>query len=233
MGGVIEIGGSIISRAVERAEVSAQNMANITTPGFKSHRAFADVIDVNLSSSQSSVRKNGSQFDWTNGKLVATGNPFDMALAGPGFFVVRSPSGLFYTRNGQFNRDSNGHIVTQSGMILQSTSGDVVVGSGNVEISPDGTVLDQGEPVARLMIADVAERQALRAVGNNLFEAPPQGEHTVTNPQVRQRMVEASNVSTADEMLALMAAVRSAESGQRVVQVYDDLMARALTAFGQ
>ena len=57
--------------------------------------------------------------------------------------------------------------------------------------------------------------------------------HDAEQPVVRQGMVEASNVSMADEMLALMAALRSAESAQRVVQVYDDLMGRALTAFGQ
>jgi flagellar basal-body rod protein FlgG len=232
MGGIIEIGSSIISRASERAEVSAQNIANATTPGFKSHRAFSDVIESDLAASQN-IGNRIVRFDWAAGKLVQTGNPFDAALAGPGFFVVRSPLGLFYTRNGQFHRDSSGHLVTSTGLMLQSTSGDIAVSGGNIEISADGTVLDQGEPVARLMIVDVANVQDLRPVGNNLFEVPANGGHTVSNPQIRQRMIEASNVSTADEMLALMAALRSAESGQRVVQVYDDLMGRALTAFGQ
>jgi flagellar basal-body rod protein FlgG len=165
--------------------------------------------------------------------LQNTGNPFDLALSGPGFFVVRAGDAILYTRDGQFHRDSEGRLVSAEGMVLQSDSGDVSVQADNPEILADGTVLDNGNPVARIKVEDFADLHQLQpALGGAFHAAAGQGQD-VAVPQIRQGMLEQANVNTADEMLSVMAALRSAQSGQKLVQVYDDLMGRAITAFGQ
>jgi flagellar basal-body rod protein FlgF len=234
--GLLEMGGVIISQATRRAEVAAQNMSNMTTPGFKAHRQSfekiaADAQDVTASSARAD---DAGSIDFTVGKLQKTDNPFDLALVSNGFFAVQSDDGaMLYTRNGQFRRDTDGHLLTASGATLQSASGDLTVGPGDVTVMPDGTVTQNGQPVDRIAITDFDDPQVLHSVDGGLFAAPPGEGHDADNPRIRQGMLEASNVGTAEQMLSLMTATRSAEAGQRVVQVYDDLMGRAITTFGQ
>jgi flagellar basal-body rod protein FlgF len=230
--GLVEIAGAILSRATQSVEVSAQNVANATTPGYKARRQFAELLASDGSSPFSIGATSTAHIDFSSGQLQNTGNNLDLALSGPGFFVVRSENETFYTRNGQFSRDADGKLVTADGMTLQSLSGDLVVPSANAKILSDGTVLDGDEPVGRIAVVNFADMTAVHPAGAGVFTASNDAAQPA-NPQVRQGMLEASNVSTADEMIATMAALRGAQSGQHVVQVYDDLMGRALTAFGQ
>jgi flagellar basal-body rod protein FlgG len=118
-------------------------------------------------------------------------------------------------------------------MVLQATAGDFVINGSDMQVLTDGTVVDGGEPVAQLAIVNFGDPSVLDAVGSGLFTAPSGSAVEVASPEVRQGMIEASNVSTADEIISVMAALRGAESGQRVAQVYDDLMGRAEAVFGQ
>jgi flagellar basal-body rod protein FlgF len=230
--GPLEIAEIMLSRAQQRVELSAQNMANIATPGFKAHRRFHDLI-ATASIEAGSDSNTASAIDFTSGKLQSTGDPYNLALSGSGFFVVRSDNDTFYTRDGQFHRDVDGRLLTADGLALQSDAGDVVLKGADLKVLTDGTVLDGGQPAFRLAIADTENKQILQSAGGGAYAAPAATMHDVGSPIVRQGVLEASNVSTADEMISIMAALRAAESGQRVVQVYDDLMGRALTAFGQ
>ncbi len=231
--GLVEIGEVIISRAARRVEVAAQNIANMTTAGYKARRPFFDMVTSAPGASAAWAGPPEGSVDFTVGKLQNTGNAFDLALAGRGFFVLRSGDDTLYTRNGQFSRDAEGHLVAPGGAVLQSGGGDVTVGAAAVAVLADGTILQDGEPVDRVSIADFADTRVLRDAGAGLYAAPPGAASELALPQIRQGTLETSNISTADEMLSVMAAMRSAETGQRVVQAYDDLMGRALTAFGQ
>lgn len=222
----------MLSRATERMEVSAQNMANMVTPGYKAHRQFSTLVD-NAASNSNIAQADDVGIDFSAGKLNLTGNPLDLAISGRGFFAVRNENGVLYTRDGQFSRDGEGKLINADGLAVQSLSGDVVIGGTKVEVLADGTVMSDGEAVAQLKIADFENLQTLKPVGAGLFAAPAESAQDVASPQIRQGMLETSNVSTAEEMLGVMSALRNAESGQRVAQVYDDLLGRALTAFGQ
>lgn len=231
--GVIEIAELSLSQAMRRMETSAQNLANMVTPGFKAHRTFSLAPDDGTAAVSGAVRSVGQgAVDFSDGKLQQTGNPLDLAIMNDGFFVVRSDDGVFYTRNGQFRRDSNGMLITADGLIVQSISGDLHV-EGDMKFLPDGTVLQNNEPVARLRIVGFDDLQKLTVAGPGLFGAPTELVRDVEDVQVRQGMLESSNVTTADEMLSIMAALRSAESSQRIVQVYDDLMGKAINTLGQ
>ncbi len=231
--GLIDIASAILSHATQRVDVSAQNLANATTVGYKARRMPAQAFDLNPAEAFSASAESPTAVtDFAAGKITPTGNAFDLALSGPGFFVVRSRDGALYTRNGQFSRGGDGRLVTSEGLPVQSSQGDVKLGA-DPKILADGTVLDLGQPVARLSIVDVADTKMLSPAGAGLFSAPDDAPREITVPNIRQGALETSNVSTADEMIAMMASLRSAEMGQHVVQTYDDLMGRALTAFGQ
>jgi flagellar basal-body rod protein FlgF len=228
--GLLEIASVVFARAQQTVQVSAQNLANLTTPGFRAHRTFANAL-VSLVDPESSNPSTDAT-DFSTGKLQNTASPYDLAILGDGYFTVRTGDALAYTRDGQFHRDQDGHLVTASGAVLQADNGDAIADE-RTKILSDGTMLQDGQAVARLAIAMFDNTQLLTPAGDGCFTAPDHAAQDMATPNVRQGALEASNVSTADEMVAMMGALRSAESGQRVVQVYDDLMGRALTAFGQ
>jgi len=233
MGGLVEIASSILADAARSVEVSAQNVANITTPGYRRRVDFSQVMSSRLSD-ESSPQVHLTAIDFTSGKLVETGNTYDLALAGTGFFVVRTPSGaLRYTRDGQFGRNGEGRLVDPRGAVLQADGGDLVVNSGRVEILADGVVLEAGAPVGRLDIVDFEDPAQVTPSQDGGFATPAENVEPVATPSVRQGAIEMSNVTTAAEMVSMMAALRRAESGQRLANVYDDLMGRVITTFGQ
>jgi flagellar basal-body rod protein FlgG len=234
--GASDIAGAIISRAVERAEVAAQNMANMTTPGYKARLPFHRFVSgdpLNSLDSLGATIPAELSVDLTGGKLRSTGAPLDLAISGSGFFAVQSKGVTFYTRNGQFHRDADGRVITASGAVLQTFSGDLVASDGAITVLSDGTVLANGEPAGQLRIVDFANASVLKPLPSGLFEAKEGAGHDMSTPAIHQGMLEEANVSTAAEMLSLMAALRSAEAGQRTFQTFDDLIGQAVTAFGQ
>jgi len=231
--GLVEIGQAILSRSAQRVELCAQNLSNITTPGYKARSSFDALIASGANAAQSDPAAHAMGVDFSGGTLKNTGNPYDMGISGTGFFVVRdADNATFYTRDGQFSRNADGKLVTADGKILQSLSGDLVVGPGEPKVLVDGTVLSGDEPAGRIAVVNFAADDKLVPSGGNMFVCDA-GRAKPAVAQVKQGMLEASNVSTAVEMISMMAALRGAGSGQRVVQLYDDLMGRAVTAFSQ
>jgi flagellar basal body rod protein FlgG len=172
--------------------------------------------------------------DFSAGKLMQTGNPADLAIVDGGFFAARNPAGqLLYLRGGQFHRDVDGRLVTVDGLSLQADGRDLGLKDGAFAIAADAVVTQGGEPVGRLDIVDFTDRQALTRVAGGGFAALDGQGQPVDHPIVKQGVVEASNVATAGEMVSMMAALRRAETGQKLMNTYDDLMGRVLTTFGQ
>jgi flagellar basal-body rod protein FlgG len=240
----MDVVSSVLSHAETRIEVAAQNLANMTTPGYKARKPFFDLIDgagTGVTPNSLAVAQYGTGLDFTSGKLRSTGNPYDMAISGTGFFVLRSGNEVRYTRNGEFRRDEDGRLVAANGMALQADGGDVVLGANNagqlsggaLTMLADGTMLEGGQVIAKLRLADFADTQSLVSAGDGMFTAPSGAVRETADPQIHQGMLETSNVSTADEMVSMMAALRSAGMGQHMLQAYDEMLGQALTAFGQ
>jgi flagellar basal-body rod protein FlgF len=232
MSGLIESATAILSVSERRLEVAAGNVANISTPGFKRKVGFSDLLQSNSPDVHQSLLSLRS--DFAQGALVSTGNPLDLAISGDGFFQLRAGDRLIYSRQGQFRVGSDGAVVTPQGYVLQQAgSGDLVLDHAAVSILEDGTVLDHGAPVARIGLFSAADPQAMTPVGESHFAAPGGIMENAQSAIVRQGMVEGSNVSLGDEMVSTMAVMRQSEMGARLVQVYDDLLGRAITSFGQ
>lgn len=232
---IAEIAAQILSRAEQRAEIAAQNITNASTPGYRRRVSFSELVAATPGAVPgASGERIGSVADFTAGQLRQTGNATDLAIAGDGFFVVRgADDATLYTRAGQFHRDPDGHLVTAQGQVLQAADGgDMTVGEGAFQVAADGTVTRNGEAVARIALVDFDDRRGL-APAEGGFAAGTADPHAVTGGTIRQGMLESSNVDTGDEMVAMMESIRHAETGQRLVTTYDDLMGRALNLFGQ
>ena len=229
MGNFIDIASTILTQSERRLEVSAQNLSNITTPGYKRRVSFSSLVSPGAAATPQSIG-----MDFSAGKPVDTANPYDLMITGSGLFCVRSADGMLYTREGQFHRGSDGKVVNTQGYALQTQDGgDLVLNGDPFQVLGDGTVLEDGQPIAKLAIVDVADRQALAYADGGLFSAPDSKVTKVDDPSIRQGVLEASNVSNGDEMVSMMETLRRAETGQRLAVVYDDLMGRALNTFGQ
>lgn len=231
MGGIIENASAILSLAQQRVEVAAQNIGNVTTPGYKRRVSFVQMLSADRAVA-GEIGGNAFATDFSTGKQIATDSPYDLAISGEGFFVVRAGDRLLYTRDGQFRRDAEGRLVNAAGFALQANGGDLVLKVGEVSFAEDGTVLQGTEPVAKLTIAALDPGSAAPAEGG-AFLAPDSAVSPLKTPSIRQGALEASNVSTGDEMVAVMEAMRRAEAAQRLVNVYDDLLGRAISTFGQ
>lgn len=227
MGELTEMAMAAISQAQRRVEVAAQNLSNAATPSYKRRIAFSSILGES-GTSRSNMPQINTIVDHRPGKLIETGNPANLALGESGFFALRRDDQVIYTRNGQLSVDGDGRLVDRNGFALQLGNGrDLVVKSAEFEVMPGGVVREKGEVLGTIAV-----------FANDEPASAGQGESTnslnlVANPEIRQGMIEASNVATGDEMVAMIEALRRAEAGQRVMTIYDDLMGRVITSFGE
>ncbi|WP_448661568.1 flagellar hook-basal body protein [Sphingomonas sp. CJ20] len=233
MSGLVEAATAILSASARKLEVAAHNVANISTPGFKRKVGFSQLLRAEDGSSAPSSEVM-VQRSFAQGNLTETRNSFDLAISGEGFFALRAGDRVVYSRQGQFTRSADGTLVSPQGYVLQQQGGgDLVLDRASAAIQQDGTVLDDGRPVARIELFATPDPSALQSVGESHFSAGVALMEPVRDPVIRQGMVESSNVEMGDEMIAMMAALRQSEGGARLVQVYDDLIGRAISSLGQ
>lgn len=233
MADLIESAQGILSVSQRRMEATANNVANLTTPGFKSEQLYTDVS----AASDSRAPKTSliERPDWGQGRLAKSDNPLDVAISGPGMFRFRGADGaVTYSRSGQFKLAGDGRVVTAQGLALQTADGgDLVVPNAKVRVLADGTVLDGERPIAKIGLFSPMAGVEAEPLGGSLFSIPESMVDEVAAPELRQGMLEGSNVTLADEMVSMMDALRQAEGGAHLVQTYDDLMGRAISTLGQ
>lgn len=236
----VDVAARVMSASEQRLEHVATNVSNASTPGFKRQGVFQIAPEYNQPTdilADSAVSGPGLQLEasFAPGSLKATGKPFDLAIDGAGFFSLQGEDGLRLTRGGQFQRLEDGTIVSAQGYALQDASGgDLVVGVPDPQFLTDGTVLENGLPTGRVALVGVDTAGLSGAAGGALFRPGPDTEMSgEPGGLIRQGMLEGSNVAMPAEMLEMMEAVRQAETGARLIQLYDTLMGRAISTFGQ
>ena len=219
-----------MTRNLFGTDIVANNLANIGTTGFKRDSAFTDWYIESLGAV-------GAQryTDFSQGELHQTDNPLDLALASRGFFVVDTPSGPAFTRNGHFTVNDEGFIQTAHGYRLLGESGPISIRSasgvaGMVQFTRMGEIFLDGELTDRLMIANVIDVNALEKIGANLYRSPADALITQLEPEqfhVRQGVLEGSNVQPVSEMVSLIEMQRNFETTQRVAHAMDEILGRA------
>jgi flagellar basal-body rod protein FlgF len=210
----------------------ANNVANVNTPGYKAERMlFAEyLVRPQKNVPLSFVEDKGMIRDLSEGPLTKTGNPFDLALNGDGFFTVGTPEGQRYTRSGRFQLDADGQIVNQTGQPVLSAGGQPITippGSRNVSIAPDGSVSADTEVVGTIGIVQFENPREMKREANNLYAtdaAPVPNERT----RILQGMLEESNVNAVQELTNMIEVHRAYTANQRVLQDEHDRLQRAI-----
>ncbi len=237
-------------------DVTSNNLANVSTNGFKRARAvFEDLLYQTLrqpgasSSAQTQipsglqigtgVRPVATERIFTQGNLTQTGNSLDLAVQGEGFFQIQLPDGTVgYTRDGAFQKDSQGQIVTANGYPL-SPAITIPSNALSISIGTDGvvTVLQSGSPtpvqVGQIQLASFVNSGGLQSMGQNLFlETASSGTATPNTPGtngvglLNQGYVETSNVNVVEELVSMITTQRAYEINSRAISTSDEMLAR-------
>jgi len=216
---------------MDALDVAAANLANVSTAGYKAQKEFykALVASLNGTVPRSSLNRaindygvlGGATVSLDSGALQKTDNELDLAVEGSGFFAVQTSAGVRYTRNGNFRVNSKGVLTTSSGDPVLGQRGPITLTSGKVSISSDGTISQKGGVLARLKLVDLTANQ-LNPLGNSLYAAPQGAEKPVANPQVRQGMIEASNMDPVNGTVQLIMVQRNAEMLQKALQIFNN-----------
>ncbi|ODT75546.1 MAG: flagellar basal-body rod protein FlgG, partial [Nitrosomonadales bacterium SCN 54-20] len=237
-------------------DVIANNLANVSTNGFKRSRAvFEDLLYQTLrqpgaQSSQQTQLPSGLQLGtgvrpvatehvFTQGNLQQTGNSKDVAIQGQGFFQVLRPDGsTAYTRDGSFQTDFEGQLVTSSGYYVQPAI-TIPPNAQSITVGRDGvvsvTTQDSATPVqvGNLQLATFVNPAGLQSVGENLYvETASSGTPNVTNPGtdgaglLNQGYVETSNVNVVEELVNMIQTQRAYEINSKSVQTSDQMLQR-------
>jgi len=230
------IAASGLRSRMESLDMLANNVANATTGGYKSDREFYTLYVAPEAGSAADQPPTMPVIDrpWTDfsqGTLRATGNALDLALSGKGFFAVNGPAGPLYTRNGSFQVSANGALTTADGLPLRGTNGKpvTVAASRPLEISPDGTVLQDGALVGQLQIADFTSTAGLVKQGSNYFRATQApGTAPPTGTEIRQGHLEDSNTGSAEAAVRLIGVMRQFEMLQKAVSLGADMNLHAI-----
>ncbi|MEA2718929.1 MAG: flagellar basal-body rod protein FlgF [Candidatus Eremiobacteraeota bacterium] len=175
--------------------------------------------------------------DYQQGAVAATGNDFDVALSGPGFFATRAGNGAVrYTRDGAFMRDQNGFLTAQNGDRVLGEGGAPIAlpQSGKVEIARDGTVSVDGRSYDRLNVVEFANVANLRPEGSNRFvDAGGAGPRAATNTSALQGSLEKSNADVVRSMVDLIANERWFEANEKSIKTQDDAVGEAIQTVGR
>ena len=223
---------------LEALDLLANNIANASAPAFKADREFysqyvsAEAAGVPPSTEAATlpvVERNWT--DFSQGTLVPTGNPLDVALTGKGFLVASGPSGTLYTRAGGFHLSPQGELQTQDGYPVQDSNGKPIQvdPSKPVEIALDGSVRQDGQELSRIALVDFQDSSALTKRGYAYFSsdssAPQPSAATV---QLQQGKLESANVQPAETAVRLVGVMRQFEMLQRALSIGADMNKRAL-----
>jgi flagellar basal-body rod protein FlgF len=230
----VSLSGAVAQQAA--MDVTANNVANASTTGFRAERvSFGAVLGRAAGGpDRTFVQVGTTKDDFTAGNIRETGNPLDLALAGDGFFAVNTPRGPRYTRAGDFRLDGDGRLVNSAGLAARARGGGQLVipkEASDVVVGADGTVTADGAEIGALELARFAPGILTRE-GANLYVAPA-GALTTAGPlpEVVSGAVEQANFNVVRGVVDLVKISRAYDALHRMIESYkriDDRSAREI-----
>lgn len=222
----------------EKMALIANNVANVSTPGYRAQNAvFKEFIsDQRRMKEDVSLVFDYGQYQVTDpGPIKLTGNPLDVALVGPGFLGVQTPDGVQYTRAGNFSVNALGELVTARGQKVADQGGGTITipdDAKYVTIDEKGVVsTDQGAS-GSLMVAEFKDYQKLEPAGNGLYKTQEQPT-PAADTRVVQGKLEGSNVQAVLEMTRMIDVLREYQSVQRIMQSEHDRQSTMIQRLSQ
>lgn len=235
-----------LARAMQRdLDVTANNIANANTAGFKAERIIFSSylhpdIGQEVGAGTNFVVDQGSYLDQTQGAMTRTDNPLDVAVKGDAFLSYRTPEGVTaYGRDGQLALDRDGNLVTLSGArVLDEGGGEINIppGAGDVKIGLDGTISsDQAGVLGKIGMYDLPDVQSYIRLGNSMITPPP-GQASLAQPaqgsELQQGSIELSNVAPITEVTRLMMIQKAYDRATKMMSNEDDLRKDFLRRLG-
>jgi flagellar basal-body rod protein FlgF len=222
-----------------RHEVLANNLANVSTSGFKRDDLLILPAGTPAPSGTVALPTGGQATvtpwtDFSQGPIRQTGRDLDVALQGPGFLVVETSAGERYTRAGALDVSPAGFLVTSTGLNVLGQKGPIAVRSGGVSIDFQGEVQDGGRTVDTLRIVEFPSTAQLLKEGGGLLAATDPGAATpATSAQVISGSLEGANVNSVEAMVNIIEVLRTYESYQRAIQAIDEVDRLAANDLGR
>lgn len=235
-----------------RLETLSNSLANINTPGFKENKIFS-LEQVNIpgpndsASSTRSYKLNSATLklpvstfiDFSQGAMIPTGNPLDLALEGDGFFAVMTPDGKQYTRNGSFTINQDNVLVTKEGYPVLGGGGEITIDTDNyssndISISETGSIFQGDSEVGAIQIESFDKNSGLEPIGETLFVLTDGSPSTNTEGEVivRQGYLEQSNVESIRAMTEMIEVLRGYEAYQKALKTIDGIDSKAINDVG-
>jgi flagellar basal-body rod protein FlgF len=225
-------------------EITANNLANLNTVGFKKDRNFTTVLRETIKDSgiptgigaavNRSVRTDRN-INYSDGPILSTGRNLDVAIRGDGFLTVQTPRGERYTRNGNLHLDSNSTLCTADGDPVLGVSGQpITLGSGDVYISANGAVYLNGQERDRLRVVVFEDRSQVEKEGEALFFSKEETPTVKTGTVVRSGYLEQANVNAVSAMVEMINVMRHFEAIQRsVTHEMNDMNSKVIDRLGR
>jgi flagellar basal-body rod protein FlgF len=230
-------------------DLVANNIANTETVGFKVESLMLAVKPERPSGgafrgSSTAVNNAPINFvldpavarDFSQGPMKPTGNPFDLAIGGEGFFKIASASGERYTRDGRFSMDATGKLVTAQGDAVQGDGGDIILDpkAGQPTISEDGTVSQGGASLGKIALVRFADLAGLSKDGDGLYSNPSNQASTPAGAaKLAQGSVEGSNVQAISQITRMMEVQRAYESISNMMDKTSQMNSEAVDRLGK
>lgn len=219
-------------------QVFSNNVANVNTAGFKQDESmFRSLVARSMGHIPSGIDERvfvsaqGLKTVLESGRLRKTGNPYDMAIRGSGFFEIKTAQGPRYTRNGVFHLDGQRRLVTEMGDPVMGQRGPIKLEEGAVEVSPGGAIQVNGQEAAKIKVIEFADNRPPQKSENGLFvgDRPRPSKDAV----VEVGYVEESNVNALTEMVKLIQGMRMYESAEKLIQTFDRMTELAVQDVGK
>jgi flagellar basal-body rod protein FlgF len=213
---------------MQEFNIITHNLANVSTVGYKRIcNAFTRALEAQQTAEEAyspgTIDLN-SALDFSPGSIVETGRPLDFALYGKGFFVIETPEGPLYTRNGTFHTNQNGQIVSSDGRIVAGEAGPITIPPGvalsQLSVSNDGTVSASRTVIGKFRLVDFGDNEdKLVPAGASCFKMPDEAVQPTPaeNVVVKQGYQEASNVEMIEELVNMIIVSRLYEANMKLL----------------
>lgn len=209
-------------------DVTANNIANVNSPGFQGERLIFDDYLVDGGNAEKNLAFADdpmSYRDTRGGRVVKTSNTFDLAISGPGYFSVETQLGIRYTKAGNFQLNTDGQLVTLDGYAVLGDDGAAIQiprDAKEILINGAGQISDQGTTIGQVGVFEFANEQNMERTGDTMFKTTEAPLAPATS-RVMQGFVEQSNVNGVNEMVRLLQLQRSTTSTAKFIEVMYDL----------
>jgi flagellar basal-body rod protein FlgF len=213
-------------------EIVSNNLANASSPGYRAQRSFFETLETEQWLDEDIPQAIPGQFgvlggayvDSREGHFETTGNPLDLALEGPGYFMVQTSRGLRYTRNGQFHVDSENRLVTSAGDAVVGDQGPIQLPPGPVSISASGMISAQGAIAGQIKIVEFPAGAKLRPEGSSYLATESQASDATAGPPatttLQQGSIESSNISPVEGTVEMVTLQRQTEMLERTLMIF-------------